>query len=58
MYNAYTKHCVYICIRIKHVRTHITYETRVAQLNAKHTNYSDTMIIRIRPLTLTKKQTS
>lgn len=35
-----------------------TYETRVAQLNAKHTNYSDTMIIRIRPLTLTKKQTS
>lgn len=48
----------YVYVLNTFVRILRTYETRVAQLNAKHTNYSDTMIIRIRPLTLTKKQTS
>lgn len=46
----------YVYVLNTFVRILRTYETRVAQLNAKHTNYSD--FIRIRPLTLTKKQTS
>lgn len=36
----------YVYVLNTFVRILRTYETRVAQLNAKHTNYSDTMIIR------------